>query len=92
MVRGCLALTLRLECPCLFFLAERCVFGNLERRLISALAFISIDIYQHWYCLLGFSRKMVALLRELDAEFSTFNILADDEVRFIMLTITETIV
>eukprot|EP00730_Choanoeca_flexa_P001729 TRINITY_DN10758_c0_g1_i3.p2 TRINITY_DN10758_c0_g1~~TRINITY_DN10758_c0_g1_i3.p2 ORF type:complete len:325 (+),score=109.64 TRINITY_DN10758_c0_g1_i3:44-1018(+) len=29
----------------------------------------------------GFSRKMVALLREIDAEFSTFNILADDQVR-----------
>ncbi|EDQ87187.1 uncharacterized protein MONBRDRAFT_38141 [Monosiga brevicollis MX1] len=29
----------------------------------------------------GFSRTMVELLRSVDAEFSTFNILADDEVR-----------
>eukprot|EP00043_Microstomoeca_roanoka_P016683 m.171815 g.171815 ORF g.171815 m.171815 type:complete len:364 (-) comp16507_c2_seq2:174-1265(-) len=29
----------------------------------------------------GFSRRMVELLRAQDAEFSTFNILADDEVR-----------
>ena len=30
---------------------------------------------------LGFSRKMVEILNEFQAEFSTFNILADDEVR-----------
>lgn len=29
----------------------------------------------------GFSRSIVALLKEHDAEFSTFNILADDQVR-----------
>ena len=34
-------------------------------------------------CLLwsGFSRQTVAILQEMKAEFSTFNILMDDEVR-----------
>ena len=29
----------------------------------------------------GFSRQIVALLQALEADFSSFNILADDEVR-----------
>jgi glutaredoxin-related protein len=32
-------------------------------------------------CLAGFSRKLVEVLRGVEAEFSTFNILADEEVR-----------
>ena len=31
--------------------------------------------------MLGFSRQTVALLNEMGAEYSTFNILLDDEVR-----------
>jgi len=37
----------------------------------------------------GFSRKIVGLLREADAEFSTFNILADPEVRQSLKTFSD---
>lgn len=61
---------------------------------LSVLSPLFEDFFSHSMCMSGFSRTTVDLLKSVDAEFSTFNILADDEVSitsllpFVMYSLT----